>query len=187
MGGGGKSANRNSQCMYRYPVYERGLPMITDYVMMVMIVMVVMMRVGLTGMECEIDKKAVTGVTGSQKVGQREAIYKETRRAIYDSFTCIIGSGKFIGSERQKSSAKRTQRRWKGRPCMVIATSEGTFFASNKEKSAEQKVCIYFLIIILPCAAYRTFPALAPETRGITSINSWAWPRVLYSYPASVS
>lgn len=47
--GGGKSANRNSQCMYRYPVYERGLPMITDYVMMVMIVMVVMMRVGLTG------------------------------------------------------------------------------------------------------------------------------------------
>jgi len=35
--------------MYRYPVYERGLPMITDYVMMVMIVMVVMMRVGLTG------------------------------------------------------------------------------------------------------------------------------------------
>jgi len=90
--GGGKSANRNSQCMYRYPVYERGLPMITDYVMMVMIVMVVMMRVGLTGMECEIDKKAVTGVTGSQKVGQREAIYKETRRAIYSSTIVLLVS-----------------------------------------------------------------------------------------------
>jgi len=132
-------------------------------------------------MECEIDKKAVTGVTGSQKVGQREAIYKGTRRAIYDSFTCIIGSGKFIGSERQKSSAKRTQRRWKGRPCMVIATSEGTFFASNKEKSAEQKVCIYFLIITLRCVPYFSCPRTRDQRNHLHQLVGLAQSIILVS------
>jgi len=86
-----------------------------------------------------------------------------------------------------KSSAKRTQRRWKERPCMVIATSEGTFFASKKEKSAEQKVCtvleyLLFYFFTLGCVQYQHFSYprnTSRETREITSINSWAWPRVL--------
>ena len=125
-------------------------------------------------MECEIDKKAVTGVTGSQKVGQREAIYKGT-------MVLLVGSGKFIGSERQKGSAKRTQRRWKGRPCMVIATSEGTFFASNKEKSAEQKVCIYFLIITLRCVPYFSCPRTRDQRNHLHQLVGLAQSIILVS------
>lgn len=72
-----------------------------------------------------------------------------------------------------KGSAKRRQGRWKGKiPCMIIATSEGTFFTSKKEKLVEEKACISFSFFFT--LRYFSCPVLTAETREITSISSWS-------------
>lgn len=109
-------------------------------------------------------------MAGSQKVRQqREVTYEGTRRGIYSStIVLLVGPGKFMPNtsvndkSTSKGSAKRRQGRWKGkRPYMIIATSEGTFFTSKKEKLVEEKACISFFLFFT--LRYFSCPVLTAE------------------------